>query len=149
MENLDPEKQKLIKVYIDLVQKQDVFDEVIKIIEEEGLDVENLFLAAFEKLCIEEDDEQSQISQQISEKSKTSKKSQRKILKLNNSSEMSQSIYSSSFGSSPNLIASLSEKSLLNQQDFGGEKQEYMSNLQGQLKLNLGDLKVKAFLVYF
>jgi len=35
-----PEKQKLTKTYVDLVQKQIVFDEVLKIIEDEGINIE-------------------------------------------------------------------------------------------------------------
>lgn len=48
--SFDSEKQKLTKTYVDLLQKQFIFDEVLKIIEEEGIDIENLFLAAFERL---------------------------------------------------------------------------------------------------
>jgi hypothetical protein len=48
--SFDAEKQKLTKTYVDLLQKQFIFDEVLKIIEEEGIDIENLFLAAFERL---------------------------------------------------------------------------------------------------
>lgn len=48
--SFDYEKQKLTKTYVDLLQKQYIFDEVLKIIEEEGIDVENLFLAAFQRL---------------------------------------------------------------------------------------------------
>lgn len=48
--SFDSEKQKLTKTYVDLLQKQFIFDEVLKIIEEENIDIENLFLAAFERL---------------------------------------------------------------------------------------------------
>lgn len=48
--SFDAEKQKLTKTYVDLLQKQFIFDEVLKIIEEENIDIENLFLAAFERL---------------------------------------------------------------------------------------------------
>lgn len=47
---LDFEKQKIIKIYSDLTQKQFVFDEIVKIIEEEKIDIEQLFINAFERV---------------------------------------------------------------------------------------------------
>lgn len=60
--SFDSEKQKLTKTAIELIQKQFVFDEVIKIIEEEQLDVESLFVAAFEKLNKDAQASQSRLS---------------------------------------------------------------------------------------
>ena len=48
--SFDAEKQKLTKTYVDLLQKQFIFDEVLKIIEDEGIDIENLFVNAFDRL---------------------------------------------------------------------------------------------------
>lgn len=48
-----------------------MFDEVIKIIEEEGLDVESLFLAAFERLCDDQTSDSDSKSQITDKKSKS------------------------------------------------------------------------------
>lgn len=50
MSTYDYEKQKLAKIFVELVQKQYVFDEILKVIEEEKIDIQQLFLTALDRV---------------------------------------------------------------------------------------------------
>ena len=111
---------------IDLSQKQDVFDEVIKIIEEEGLDVENLFLSAFEKLCQEAKEEFSESQSDSNHINKP----------LSTSNVKSSGITDSNFA----LEISEKSKSILPGLEEDGSKNA-LDTLHGQLKLDLNVLQ--------
>lgn len=133
--SFDAEKQKLAKTYVDLLQKQFIFDEVLKIIEEEGIDIEGLFLAAFERLgeaAAKEEEENEEEQEEGKEMPAELTESRKESDHSNYSDQFLVELHSSKKGEGEvagGEKMKLNFKNIKEGQEGGGFHEEFMKNI--------------------